>query len=335
MNDALTPEGGPVGDHWDVIIVGAGPAGLSAALILGRCRRRVLICDRGTPRSWASHAMHGFVSRDGIPPDLFRTEVHQELARYSSVRFLADEVVSAQRAPGPRFKVLFKSGEVASGRKLLLATGVMDELPELPGVERYFGVSVFSCPYCDGWELRGAPVAVYGRGARGFEMARALTAWTEDILLCTDGPARFTASQRHALTANDIKVDESRIVALDGADGELRSIRFADGTVVACKALFFDMPCHPQSQLASTLGCELTSSGGIRCGRYEASTVQGVFIAGNILKNVQLSIVAAGEGAQAAFGINRALTREDFDRRAGVAEPLDHPGPPPRDSASH
>jgi thioredoxin reductase len=312
---------------WDVIIVGAGPAGLSAALILGRCRRRVLICDRGTPRSWASHAMHGYVSRDGIPPEEFRREAHEELARYSSVSFRAEAVVTAQRMPGPRFKVLLEGGESASARKLLLATGVMDELPQLPGLERYFGVSIFSCPYCDGWEMRDLPIAVYGRGSRGFEMARAMTAWTQNILLCTNGPARLTPSQRAALSANDVAIDDGRIEALEGEGGQLAAIRFAGGRVTERRALFFDTPCHPQSELASALGCEMTASGAIRCGRYEASTIPGVFIAGNILKNVQLSIVAAGEGAQAAFGINRALTREDFDRRAGALQPLDHPGP--------
>ena len=317
----------PLAEDWDVIIVGAGPAGLSAALILGRCRRRVLICDRGTPRSWASHAMHAYLSRDGIPPDAFRSEAHRELARYSAVSFRADAVVSAERAPGPRFKVLFESGETASGRKLLLATGVMDELPELAGIEDFFGVSVFSCPYCDGWEVSDAPVAVYGKGSRGFEMARAMTAWTKDILLCTDGPARLAREQRRGLAANDVVLNEVPIVRLEGEGGQLSGVRFADGSVVARKALFFDTPCHPQSQLATALGCAVTASGAIRCGRYEASSVPGVFVAGNILKNVQLSVVAAGEGAQAAFGINRALTREDFDRRAGVLQPLDHPGP--------
>jgi thioredoxin reductase len=206
---------------------------------------------------------------------------------------------------------------------------MMDELPPLPGVEDYFGTSIFPCPYCDGWELRNAPVAVYGQGRRAFEMARSMTAWTRDILLCTDGPAKLNRTQREALGANGIRIEQDRITGLEGQGGQLTGIVFAEGHTVSRAAMFFDTPCHPQSQLARELGCQFTASGGVRCGQYEATSVPGVFVAGNILKDVQLSIVATAEGARAAFGINRALTREAFDRRVGVPRPLDHPGPPP------
>jgi thioredoxin reductase len=314
------------GTEWDVVIVGAGPAGLSAGLILGRCCRNVLICDRGTPRSWASHAIHGYLSCDGIHPAKFRSQAASELARYPSVQMRPVGVTSAQKVP-TGFRVLLESGEEARARKLLLATGVMDELPAIPQVEAFFGTSVFSCPYCDGWEMRGAPIAVYGRGGRAFEMARAMTAWTSDIIVCTDGPAGLSRAQREALKANRIAIETARIAALEGDDGKLQRIRFANDRHIERKALFFDTPCHPQSQLASSLGCELTPRGGIRCGQYEATSVPGIFVAGNILKDVQLSIVAAAEGARAAFGINRALTREAFSRRAGGPPGVDHPGP--------
>src|SRR5688572_20895486 len=139
---------------WDVVVVGAGPAGLSAALILGRCCRRVLVCDRGTPRSWASHAMHAFVSRDGIGPQEFRDHARLELARYPGVQMRDEAVVGARKIAENAFSVSLEHGEEVRTRKLLLATGVMDELPPIPGIEEYFGTSVFQCPYCDGWERR-------------------------------------------------------------------------------------------------------------------------------------------------------------------------------------
>ena len=318
-------------NEWDVIIIGAGPAGLSAALILGRCCRRVLICDRGTPRSWASHAMHGYLSRDGVRPDAFRQQADEELRRYKTVEVRAEAVVSAQRVAQDQFNVLLEGGGEYRSRKLLLATGLMDELPPIPGVEPYFGVSVFPCPYCDGWELRDAPIAVYGRGRRGFEMARAMTAWTRDILLCTDG-SELSRQQCDGLRANEVDIETDRIASLHGEDGKLERIQFRGGRTVARSALFFDTSCRPQSELARTLGCQLNANGGIRCGRYEASSVPGVFVAGNILRDVQLSIVAAAEGARAAFGINRALTREDFRARAGLPRAIDHPGPPASDT---
>src|SRR5690349_19411792 len=138
-------------DVWDAIVVGAGPAGLSAALILGRCRRSVLLCDRGTPRSWASKAMHGFITRERIPPAAFRELALQELSAYPSVSFQEGEVTGARAVGQGGFRVDFL-GETHRTRKLLIATGVMDELPEIEGFAAAFGTSVFQCPYCDGWE---------------------------------------------------------------------------------------------------------------------------------------------------------------------------------------
>jgi thioredoxin reductase len=272
--------------------------------------------------------MHGYLSRDGVQPDLFRKQALDEIGRYERVEVRWEAAISAERSPDGTFTVELEKTGRAGARKLLLASGLMDELPPIPGVEDFFGTSVFPCPYCDGWEIRDTPIAVYGRGRRGFEMARAMTAWTRDILLCTDGRADFSRAQRYALRANDIAVEPDRIAALHGQKGQLESISFLNGRSVSRRALFFDTPTHPQSDLARAVGCEITAAGGIRCGKYEASSVPGVFVAGNILKDVQLSIVAAAEGARAAFGINRALTREDFSRRAGGSPAaVEHPGP--------
>lgn len=297
----------------DVVIVGAGPAGLSAALVLGRACRRVLLCDDGRPRSWASKALYGFLTRDGTHPSEFRQFARKELRKYRNVRLLNQEVTAALRLPDGRFEVQ-AGGAKFCGRKLLIATGVQDHLPKIPGIENYFGTSVFQCPYCDGWELRGAPVAVYGRRLRGLEIARALTAWTPDIALCTNGDSGLTRADKRQLHLNQIRLYEQRIARLAGTGGHLRAIEFANGSSLARKALFFDTASTGRSALAESLGCEFNRKGGIKCGHYEATNVPGVFVAGNIIKDVQLSVVAAAQGARAAFGINIALTREDFDR---------------------
>jgi len=189
-------------------------------------------------------------------------------------------------------------------------------VPSIEGIDALFGRSVFQCPYCDGWETRGRRIAVYGRGRRGFEMARALTAWSRDLVLFTDGRAGLTGTQRRHLDRNGIPVVETRVARLTGARGQLRTVELRDGTKLRREALFFDTPSRGQSTLARALGCKFGRHGGVRCGKYEATSVPGVFVAGNIIRDVQLSIVAAAEGARAAFGINRALTREDFERRA-------------------
>jgi thioredoxin reductase len=303
-------------NRWDVVIVGAGPAGLSAALVLGRARRKVLLCDRGTPRNWAAKEMHSFITRDGVDPREFRARAHEELSCYPSVTFRKVRVTGAARAPSGGFDVTLQGRSKAWTRKLLLATGVFDVLPPVQGIERCYGTSVFQCPYCDGWEIRDRPIAVYGKRQRGFEMARALTAWTSDIVLCTDGPSGLSRPDVTQLERNGIRLRTERIARLRGQGGQLESIVFRNGDELQRSALFFDTPSHEQSDLAQLLGCEFTRSGGIKCGEYEATSVPGVFAAGNITRDVQLVIVAAAEGTRAAFGINRALTREDFAMRS-------------------
>jgi thioredoxin reductase len=310
--------------HCDVVIVGGGPAGLSAALVLGRACRSVLVCDRGTPRSWASKRMYAYLSRDAIEPARFRQRGRRELERYPAVEWRDAEVARAQRKAGG-FEIALIDGARVSCRKLLIATGLMDVLPAIPGLEACFGRTVFQCPYCDGWEMRGKPLAVYGRRQRGFEMARALTAWTDDIVLCTDGRAKFAAGQKRHLARNGIRLVEKRVEALESTRGKLQAVRFRDGERLAREGMFFDTPSRVQSTLAQSLGCRFGRHGGVLCGQYEATSVPGVFVAGNIIRDVQLSIVAAAEGARAAFGINRALTREDFERRATGARTIEHP----------
>lgn len=309
---------------WDVVIVGAGPAGLSAALILARACRRVLLCDSGTPRSWASKEMHGFLTREGISPAEFRKLAHRELQQFPNLMYLAHEVTTARRRSDGSFSVELGRRTVTC-RKLLIATGVFDRLPRLDGIDSFFGTSVFQCPYCDGWEARGEPIAVYGKHRRGLEIARAMTAWTDDILLCSDGRSRLTSEDRVALERNGIELVEERIARLEGRHGRLQRIVFRSGRQEGRTALFFDTLSSAQSTLAESLGCQFTRNGGVRCGQHEATSVPGVFVAGNIIKDVQLAIVAAAEGARAAFGINRALTREEFDRKATGVHRIHHP----------
>ena len=311
-------------DAWDVIIVGGGPAGLSAALILARACRRVLLCDTGTPRSWAAKQMHGFLTREGISPGEFRKLAQKELKQFPNLEYRSREVTAARRR-GDGFIAVRMGRQSATCRKLLIATGVFDQLPKLEGIDPLFGTSVFQCPYCDGYEVRGQPVAVYGKHRRGLEIARALTAWTRHILLCSDGRTRLNSQDRAALERNGIELVEERIARLEGRDGRLQRIVFRSGRQEARSALFFDTPCSAQSSLAESIGCQFTHKGGVRCGQHEATSVPGVFVAGNIIKDVQLAIVAAAEGARAAFGINRALTREEFERKATGVQRVNHP----------
>src|SRR6187401_238805 len=236
---------------YDVVIVGAGPAGLSAALMLGRCRRRVLVCDTGRPRNYASRAMHGYLSRDGISPREFLRLAREQLRQYETIEIRDIEVTEAH-CHESRFHVTLAGGEQFITRKLLIATGVVDNLPELPGFAELFGLSVFHCPYCDGWEVRDQPLAIYGRGARGYGLSLELTAWSRDLVLCSDGPAEIGPDDLARLRRNGIMVREDRIARLEG-DQKLERIVFGSGPPLEREALFFTTGQTQQSFLAHSL----------------------------------------------------------------------------------
>lgn len=294
---------------YDVIIVGAGPAGLSAALILGRSCRRVLVCDTGKPRNAASHAMHGFLSRDGMPPAEFLRIAREEVRRYDCVEFRDVEVTAATCRPDSRFQVTLADGAHLDTRKLLIATGVVDKVPEIDGFARLYGRSVFHCPYCDGWEVRDQPLAIYGRGERGLGLSLELTGWSRDLVLCTDGPSEIDAGGRARLDRNRIRVREDRVARLDG-DEHLERIVFATGEPLARRALFFTTGQEQQSQLAMGLGCQLNEKGTVPTGKYETTHLPGLYVAGDASRAVQWVVVAAAEGAEAAFAINTDLLKE-------------------------
>lgn len=295
---------------YDVIIVGAGPAGLSAALILGRCRRKVLVLDTNRPRNAASHAVHGFLTRDGTHPAEFRRLARQQLTQYRSVKLARKEATRACQVKGG-FEVTVADGKRLRCRKLLIATGVVDELPPIEGLDAFYGRSVFHCPYCDGWESRDLPIAVYARSANGVGLAIKLTVWSKDIVLCTDG-VRIGSKHVERLTRYNIAWRRDPIARLEGAGGKLRRIVFENGESLARRVMFFSMGQRQGSDLAHQLGCGFTSRGAVRTGEYEITDIPGVYVAGDASKMVQLAIVAAAEGAQAAFAINTALVTEDF-----------------------
>ena len=296
---------------WDVIIVGGGTAGMSAALILGRCGRRVLLCDAGRPRNHMTRAIHGFLTRDGIAPRAYYGLARKELSRYPHVELRRVEVVRACRL-GSGFEVTLASGRTQHGRKLLLATGVVDVLPDVRGIKDLYGRSVFHCPYCDGWELRNRPLAVYGRGAAGYTLSLKLLTWSRDVLLCSDGPAGLKSRQRQELARHGIDLRQTRIARLHGSGGQLSSIVFVDGESISRSALFFTVGQHQRSRLAAALGCRFTKNGVVATGEYETTNVRGLYVAGDASRLVQLAIVAAAEGAKAAFAINTALEKENL-----------------------
>lgn len=298
---------------YEVIVVGGGPAGLNAALILGRCRRRVLLCDAGQPRNAKSQALHGFLSRDGIPPLELLEIGRQQLRPYESVELMATEVVEARRLD-EGFEIVVGDGTRHRCRMLLLATGVTDKLPAIDGIDAFYGRSVFHCPYCDGWEWRDQPLAVYGGGHLGMSLALELTVWSQNLVLCTDGPAELSSKHRQRLADHGIPIREERIAGLEGNEGMLERIVFASGVRLPRRAIFFNTGFHQSCGLATGLGCDLTDKEVVPTGTYETTPIPGLFVAGDASRHVQLAIVAAAEGVKAAFAINTALSERDLKK---------------------
>jgi thioredoxin reductase len=298
-----------VSPRYDVIVVGGGPAGLSAALMLGRCRRKVLVCDSGRYRNAASAGVHGFLSRDGMKPlDLIR--VAREQLRPYEVE-VCNAVVKSVIPRGSRFRIALESGEQIECRRVLLATGVVDQVPSIEGIEPLYGKSVHHCPYCDAWEHRDQPIAAYGKGRPAMGLAMSLKTWSSDVVLLTNGPTRLSPGQRKELDSLEIPVRAGRIGRLEGKGGDLHSIVFKNGDTLARRAIFFNTGQHQTCNIASELGCTFTKRGAIRTDKFEQTCVPGVFAAGDCSRNVQFVSVAVAEGAVAAEAINVQLQEED------------------------
>ncbi len=298
-------------DAFDVIIIGGGPAGMSAALVLARCRRKVLVVDSGKPRNRSARNMHGFLTRDGLPPNELARLSREELLRYPTVVITNGTVVDGIALADSRFIMVLEDGRRYLSRKVLLATGVQDELPDIPGLLDLYGSSVHHCPICDGYEWRDKAIAVYGKNCRGFGLVQEMTAWSRDLLLLTDGPCDFPPNELTYLQSMRIQINHKPVRALEGSDGQLKAVLFDDGTRVDRDALFFtgDQTLHSHD-LPTRLGCRITENHTVWVGQNEMTCVEGVYCCGDASRNAQMVIVAAAEGAVAAVAINKALTLE-------------------------
>ena len=291
----------------DVVVVGGGAAGLSAALVLGRSRRRVLVVDAGAPRNAPSPTAHSCFTRDGTPPDELLRIGREQLAPYDSVRVVSDRVTSVRTGDGAFTVGLADGGEVAT-RRVLLAIGVRDILPDIDGIGALWGRSVLHCPYCHGWEVRDEPLALYATGAIAMEMGPMLLQWSRDVLLLTGGPGELGSSDRDTLTRQGVRIIDTPVQRVDGDDHVVR-ITLADGRVEQRSALFVRPTQELASDLPQRIGCELTEAGHIRVGSDLQTSVPGVYAAGDATTPLQQIVVAAASGAQAAMMINRDLVR--------------------------
>ena len=291
----------------DVAIIGGGPAGLSAALVLGRARRRVVVIDAAQPRNAPAEHMHGFLSRDGMPPaDLLHTARVE--VRHYGVEIVEDRVVDATAG----FALRLAGGRTIEARRLLLATGAADVLPEVPGARERWGRDFLHCPYCHGWEVRDRPIGVLATGPGSVEHAHLLRQWTDDVIFFTHSHT-VTAEERATLEARGIEVVDGAVERLV-VDDRLRAVQLADGRTFPRDAVFIRPALRGHTDgLAAALGCELLAGGLVRADADGRTSVPGIWAAGNATNPRAQVITAAGEGSAVAIVINTELVQDDLN----------------------
>lgn len=298
---------------YDCAIIGGGPAGLSAALVLGRSRRNVVLFDNDHARNRVTREAHGFLTRDGILPAELRRLSREEISQYPTVGFHNEQIVSIEALDQTHYELMTADGKTFQSTKILLATGLMDEQPNIPGIERFYGTSLFSCPYCDGWELRDRPLAVIA-DKNVFKLAAEVYTWSRDLIVFTNGEGQLTEDERRKLNRKDIRIVDDIITGLEGTNGELENVRLEDGTLIARDGGFVSPLWSHPNHFAADLGCELNEYGGIQTDEYGRTNVWNVYAAGDAAHIVPAQlIIAAGAGSSAAIGINGDLTNEFFD----------------------
>jgi thioredoxin reductase len=291
---------------YDVVVVGGGAAGLSAALVLGRARRRVAVVDAGAPRNAPAAHMHGFLSRDGMPPGDVLAVGRAEVEGYG-----VDVVPGQVAAIEPGFVVTLADGATLHARRILVATGVTDDVPDIPGVRERWGVDLLHCPYCHGWEVRDRPLGVIGWIPGSALHAQLVRQWSEDVIFFTH-TYDLDDQERDELDARGIAVVEGEVARLVVGDDRLVGVELVDGRVVARDAVFVRPGNAPRPDgLLAGLGCEVGPSGFVSVDGTGRTTAPGVWAAGNAVDPRAQVITAAGAGSAAAIAINLDLVQED------------------------
>jgi len=295
---------------YDCIVVGAGPAGLTAALFLARYRHRALTFHHNSPRNEYAQGVHGFLGHHGILPNELLARGRDEVTDHGGL-ILESRVEKVERVAKDHFRAFTENGSAYDARRLLLATGLRDITPSCPGFREFYGVSVHHCPDCDGYESRDKRLVVLGTGTKTVGFALSLLTWTDKITLITDGqPHDMSDDERAKLSSFDIQISERRLAALEGdlESKQLHRVLFTDGEPLECDALFFNLGTDFSNNLHETLGCELDDKCGlVWVDERRETSVEGVYAAGDITPHSQLAIVAAAEGAMGAIHIHNSL----------------------------
>lgn len=295
---------------YDVSIVGGGPAGLCAALWLARYLHKVVVVDSGDPRNWETRGINGYLGHQGIRSPELRALGREECVKFG-VEFVDGIVDTAIDEPGELFSIQLRGGMAIKARRILLAIGIKDVWPDIPGLERCYGETIHVCPDCDGYETRDKKTVVVGQGRKAVGMALALTTWTSQIVICTNGEdAEMNQVLLDTLKPLNIPVLETPIKSVTGKSGEISAIELEGGMSLDCERLYFAIAQYPADDLGAQLGCERDKIGRLVIDDRNHTSVRNVYAAGDIAPGPQLAIGAAASGAVAAMAIHASLVPE-------------------------
>lgn len=292
---------------YDVAIIGGGPAGLSASLWLGRYLHSVVLIDSGDPRNWETRGINGFLGSQGIRSPELRARGRADAESFG-VELVDDEVCRVRNTNSEHFVLHLDKGGRIEARRILLAIGIKDMWPPIPGLADCYGETVHVCPDCDGFETRGCKTVVIGSGRKAVGMALALTTWTDQIVICTNGEqADIERGQLRKLEALNIPLLEQKVERVSSEDGRIRCINIEGGMQLDCERLYFAIGQYPADDLGAQLKCARDEHGWIRTDEHYHTSVMNVFAAGDIVGGAQLAIAAAADGAIAALSIHASL----------------------------
>ncbi|MFC0533763.1 NAD(P)/FAD-dependent oxidoreductase [Phytohabitans kaempferiae] len=302
---------------YDVIVIGGGAAGLSAALTLARARRSVVVVDAGTPRNAPASGVHGFLSRDGMSPAALLAEGRAELARYGGT--IVDGVARAASRTGEGIQIDLDGGGRLVGRRLLVASGLVDELPDVAGLRERWGRDVVHCPYCHGWEVRDRAIGVLGSGPMSADKALLFRQWSADVVLLTHTAEPLTGEQAERLAARGVRVVDGPVAAVEVADDRVAGLRLADGTFVPRDVVAVSPRPAASSPVLADLGLApvehpMGMGAAYPAGPAGKTDLPGVWVAGNVTDVMAQVVAAAAQGVQAGAAINMDLVVEDADR---------------------
>jgi len=302
-------------NEYDVLIAGGGAAGLSAALVLARARRSVVVIDAGRPRNAPAAHMHGFLGSDGLPPVALLAAGRQEIIGYGARVVPATVTAIAPRAARPSqdalsFDITLDINQALTARRVLVSTGLTDDLPDIPGIRERWGRDVLHCPYCHGYEVRDEPVGVLGGSDEAVAHAHLVRQWSEDVVYFTNGTVP-TAGQLERFVARGIRVVDDEVARLVISADHLSGVELATGEVVPRTAVFVRPRFLPNASLLSILGCARDTNGWVSTDLTGRTSVAGIWAAGNAVNPRAQVITAAGEGSAAAIAINNDLVDED------------------------